>query len=96
MADISGPVYISLVAVALVCGGLLIASGVGYLKLKKFLGRTLGNSFAVIRIAYGIAVALYLPVEIGGGFGIGAIIGFVYPVLTLLLLNTVFKEDFVN
>ena len=30
------------------------------------------------------------------GFGIGTIIGMIYPVLTLYLLNTTFKDDLVN
>ena len=32
----------------------------------------------------------------GGGFNIGTIIGLVYPLLTLALLNTTFKDDFVR
>jgi uncharacterized membrane protein YkvI len=30
------------------------------------------------------------------GFGIGNLIGLIYPVLTLILLNTTFKDDLVN
>lgn len=70
---------------------LLIASGVGYLQMKRVLGRVLGNVYALLAIAY-VAVIL----AVGQPFGIGTIIGLIYPVLTLALLNTTFREDFVN
>jgi len=71
---------------------LMIASGVGYLKQKKFLGRTLGNTYGVLAIADTI-IGLAL---LHGAFSFWTIIGLVYPVLTLALLNTTFKDDFVN
>lgn len=75
---------------------LLIASGVGYLQQKKFLGRTLGNAYAVISIASSLLMGVMITSDAGGGFNIGTIIGLVYPVLTLILLNGTFKEDFVR
>jgi len=36
------------------------------------------------------------PSEIGGGFNIAVIIGLIYPIVTLVLLNTTFKEDLTN
>jgi hypothetical protein len=95
MNDIGGPLFILLGVISLVTAVLLIASGVGYLKLKKFLGRTLGNAYGVLGVVSSIASALLMPVELGGGFNIMAIVGLIYPVLTLILLNTTFKEDFV-
>jgi hypothetical protein len=71
---------------------LMITSGVGYLGQKRFLGRTLGNT-------YGILALLDTVLGVGmahTGFGIFAIIGLIYPVLTLILLNTTFKDDLVN
>ena len=69
---------------------LLITSGVGYIKQKRFLGRTLGNLYAVCSLAdSGIALAV-------GSNMLGVLIFAVYPLLTLLLLNTTFKEDLVN
>jgi hypothetical protein len=68
-----------------------IAAGVGYLKMKKW-GKTLGNTYAILGLldtVVGVAVAHQ-------GFGIAAIIGLIYPVLTLILLNTTFKDDLVN
>jgi hypothetical protein len=73
---------------------LLIASGVGYLKQKKVLGRGLGNAYAILAIVSSVVSGLVVSAEAGGGFNIGTIIGLVYPVLTLALLNTTFKEDF--
>jgi hypothetical protein len=96
MNEIGGPMFITLGVISLITAILLIASGVGYLKLKKFLGRTLGNAYAIVSIVSSVASALLMPVELGGGFNIMAIIGLIYPVVTLLLLNTTFKEDFVN
>lgn len=82
--------------VTVVLTGLLIASGVGYLKQKKVLGRTLGNAYAILSILYSVVRGMELPEEAGGGFHLGTIIGLIYPVLTLVLLNTTFKEDFIR
>ena len=71
---------------------ILLAAGVGYIKQKKFLGRTMGNVYAILALAdTGIGLAL-----LKTGFGIGAIIGLIYPILTLILINTTFKDDLVN
>jgi hypothetical protein len=86
-----GILYVNLLLLAL-SSILLIASGVGYIKMKKFLGRSLGNAYAVCSIA-GTIVNLAL---VHAGFGIGTIIGLIYPVLTLILVNTTFKDDLVN
>ncbi|MBN1475926.1 hypothetical protein JXA47_04160 [Candidatus Sumerlaeota bacterium] len=71
---------------------LLIASGVGYLGQKKFSGQTLGNAYAVVSIVS----AVYGMIVLSSGFGVFTLIGLIYPVLTLILLNTTFKNDFVN
>jgi hypothetical protein len=76
----------------LVSAILLITSGVGYIKQRRFLGRTLGTGYALVSIGHAV-VDLAL---VGGGFGIGTIIGLVYPVLTLILVNTTFKDDLTN
>jgi hypothetical protein len=82
-----GLVYLSILLL-LVTSALLIASGVGYLNQKKFLGKGLGTAYGVLGLVHaGIGVAM-------GGFGIATIVNLVYPVLTLVLLHTVFKEDF--
>ncbi|MFT4515221.1 MAG: hypothetical protein ACI89X_000123 [Planctomycetota bacterium] len=73
---------------------LLIASGVGYLQQKKFLGRTLGTGYAVLAIVSLVVSAMMVSADAGGGFTIGTMVFLIYPVLTLLLLNTTFKHDF--
>ena len=70
---------------------LLIISGVGYIGQKRVLGRMMGNFYGITSIANnGLSLAN------GGEFSFFIIIGLIYPVLTLILLNTTFKEDLVN
>ena len=70
---------------------LLIVSGVGYIGQKRVLGRMMGNFYGITSIANnGLTLAN------GGEFSFFIIIGLIYPVLTLILLNTTFKEDLVN
>jgi hypothetical protein len=70
---------------------LLIASGVGYLRMKRF-GRTLGTVYGILSLVYtGVVLAsLEMP------FGFQHMIGLVYPLLTLILVNTTFAGDLVN
>lgn len=85
----AGLLYASL-AVAGITAALLIASGVGYLGLKRFGGRILGNASAAAALV-GIALELGLmPIA----FTINGLIGFVYPLITLFLLNVIFRKDF--
>jgi hypothetical protein len=84
-------IYVSMLFSA-VATFLLIAAGVGYLKQKRVLGRGFGNGYAIVSLA-GQVVTLILIKET---FGIGNIIGLIYPVLTLILVNTTFKDDLVN
>ena len=75
---------------SLVTTALLIISGVGYLGMKKALGYKMGNIYAVVSILTSVVEVMMV------GFVIYSIIFFVYPLVTLFLLNTAFKEDFVN
>ena len=75
---------------------LLIASGVGYLKQKKFLGRLLGTAYAVLSIVISVLGAVLTPAEAGDGFELDKAVGIIYPALTLVLLNTTFKHDFIR
>jgi hypothetical protein len=75
---------------------LLLLAGIGYLKQKKFLGRTIGNIYVVISIINSVITGILFAPELGGGFNIGTILGLIYPLLTLILLNTTFKEDLTN
>lgn len=71
---------------------LMIVSGVGYLGQKRFLGRTMGNLYAVLSLV-GTAIGI---VATKTGFNLSTMIGIVYPILTLFLLNTTFKDDLVR
>ncbi len=80
-----------IVILSCLSSALLIISGVGYIKLKRVLGRTMGSLYGILALA-----ATILQLAGGTPFGIGTIIGLIYPVLTLILVNTTFKDDLVN
>lgn len=86
-----GAIY-AVLAISTLSTILLIVSGIGYLGLKKMLGRTLGNVYGIVSILSSVLGLILLDQPMG----VGTIIGLVYPVLTLALLNTTFKDDFVN
>lgn len=83
-----------IVIISVISSAMLITAGVGYLKTKRW-GRTLGNLYALLTIGHSILEAVIMPSELGGGVQLGTLIGLVYPVLTLILINTTFKDDFV-
>jgi len=85
----AGTVYLY-VALSIVCAALLLASGVGYLGMKKGMGYIGGCAYGAVSI---VASIIWV---IATTFGFGTIIGLVYPILTLILLNTTFKKCFVN
>jgi hypothetical protein len=92
-----GPSFLYVMIAFLAVGAfLLIASGVGYLKQSKFWGRMMGNICAAVSIASSAVSVFMVDKEAGGGFELGTVIWLIYPVLTLILLNTTFKEDFVR
>ncbi|HZS42499.1 MAG TPA: hypothetical protein VFF06_36965 [Polyangia bacterium] len=87
----AGVLYAS-IALGLVSVLLLIVSGIGYIGQKRMLGRTLGTVYGVISLANTvIGIAL-----LHSGFGFSTIIGLVYPLLTLYLVNVVYKDNLVN
>lgn len=90
-------VLYAMVGFAVVNVTLLISSGIGYLKQKKVMGRGLGTAWALLSIAStGVEMMLVSDEARGGGAGLGVLIAIVYPVLTLILLNTTFKHDFIR
>lgn len=89
-------VFVIIFVLSLISSVLLLLSGIGYLKRKKFLGRTIGNIYAIIAIVSSVVSGMMFASELGGGFNIGTIIGLIYPVLTLILLNTTFRDDLTN
>lgn len=89
-------VFLFLTICSVVSAALYIASGVGYLKLKRFLGRQLGNITALLSIVVSVGSAMFMAPQLGGGFNLTTVIGLIYPLLTLFFLNVTFKDDFVN
>jgi len=87
-----GPMILMAAILMLVSMTLLIVSGIGYIGQKRILGQRVGSIYGMIGIAGTVLVILVAKT----GFGIETIIGLTYPILTLVLLNTTFKEDFVN
>ena len=88
-------VYALMVAASVISGTLLLIGGIGYLKSRRW-ARLVGNLYAAITIADSIVSAVMMPSELGGGMQIGTIINLVYPVLTVILVNTTFKNDLVT
>ena len=74
---------------------LLIVAAIGYLRLKRLMGRWLGSVEALISLAYFIFV---LSFTLGKGypFMFSSLQQLVYPGITLVLLNVVFRENLVN
>jgi len=79
-------------SLALIRAGLLIWSGVGYIGLKRFSGRILGNAYAVLAFI-GILIEVTAMPHF---FTITSLIDFVYPLITLFLLNVIFRRDLVR
>jgi len=90
------PTLVLIVVLTLLSGVLLLLSGLGYLKQKRVLGRVVGNVYAISSIVGSIVSGLLFATELGGGFNIQTLIGLIYPVLTLVLINTTFKDDLTN
>jgi len=85
-------VLYALAGMALLRAALLITSAIGYLGVKKFLGRTLGNAYAVLAL-----VAIVIEISIAPqNFTIFGLLDFVYPLITLFLVNVIFRKDFVR
>ena len=94
--NMGAPTLVLIVVLTLLSGLLLLLSGIGYLKQKKVLGRVVGNVYAISSIVGSIISGLLFKTELGGGFNVGTIIGLIFPVLTLALINTTFKDDLTN
>ena len=70
---------------------LLIVSGIGYLLQKRVLGRYMGSFYGITSLANnGLSLAG------GTELSVFTIVGLIYPVLTLIMVNTTFKDDLVN
>jgi hypothetical protein len=75
-----------------VSAALLIVSGIGYIGLKKFLGRTIGNAYVAISL---VSTCAEFAIS-RDTFSIGTLVFMVYPLITVGLINLTFREDFFN
>jgi uncharacterized membrane protein len=93
----SGRGWLAFSAVAgLVLAVLLVLSGIGYLQQKRVLGRMVGNAYAVASIVASICSVLLTTQGIGVGAVFLLCFKIIYPVVTLALLNSVFKGNLVR
>jgi len=90
-AGLGGAMLLITICLSIASCALLIISGVGYIKQKRVMGRTMGSLYGILAL-----VGTLLALGAGGDFGLAEIIGLIYPVLTLIMVNTTFKEDLVN
>jgi len=94
-ADLDKTPFVVTIVLLTLAVALLIVSGVGYLKQRRFLGRILGSAWAGLAILATVYSLLSIKEGAGGGgVTLGVILMLIYPVLTLILLNGTFKEDF--
>ncbi|HUH04857.1 MAG TPA: hypothetical protein VML75_22825 [Kofleriaceae bacterium] len=77
---------------SLVSAALLITAGIGYLGLKRFLGRAMGNAYVAVSLASTIAEFFVSR----STFSVGTLVFMVYPIITVALINLTFREDFFN
>jgi len=74
---------------------LLVLAGIGYLKMKRGLGRWLGSAEAVYSLVFFGYVLIFTLGE-GHPFMFSTLQQLIYPGITLVLLNWVFRENLVN
>jgi hypothetical protein len=55
-----------------------------------------GNGYAIVSIAMSALITYFMSQKLETGVTLGLALWVIYPVLTLILLNTTFKEDFVR
>jgi hypothetical protein len=96
MQDMSTATLVLVICMNIASFLLLLLSGIGYLKMKRILGRLVGNLYGAAAIIFMIISTVAFADTFGKSFGIGNIVGLVYPVLTLILLNTVFRKTLVH
>jgi hypothetical protein len=69
---------------------LLIVIGIGFIGQKRVMGRVLGNVYGILALVSSAVTVASM------GFNFIILIGLVYPLLMLLLINGTFKDDLVN
>jgi hypothetical protein len=96
MRDIPAHMYVLAGAIEIPIAILLLLSGIGYLKLRRTMGQTLGTIYAILAIAWAALQIAYMNKLLDQDFKLFNLIGFIYPVVTLFALRVIFKDDFVN
>lgn len=74
---------------------LLLLAGIGYLKQKRVMGRWLGSAEAVYSLLF-FGYVLGYTLGQGHPFMFSTLQQLIYPGITLVLLNWVFRENLVN
>jgi hypothetical protein len=80
------------VALSLSCAGLLLVTGIGYVRQRRW-ARLFANIYAPVSIAATLFETTLVPHDLGGGMRFMGIIYFIWPLLTVFLVNTTFRED---
>jgi drug/metabolite transporter (DMT)-like permease len=80
----------ALAALTCVRAGCLITSGIGYIGMRRFLGWVIGNAYAVLALGSVIFEITQAP----QGLSVFNLVEFAYPLITLFLLDVIFRKDF--
>ena len=80
---------------SVIAGILLVLAGIGYLKQRKVLGWVMGNIYAAVMILQSIISPFLLAPALRGG-AVALTISLAYPVITLILINLVYKKNLVK
>lgn len=75
---------------------LMVVGGVGYLKLKRGLGRGVGILYALLSMGWSSVEFAWLNKRLETDFSLLGLVSFIYPAVTLLCLWFVFRDDFTN
>ncbi len=74
----------------------LVVSGIGYLRQSRVWGRGVGNAYALQSLAFSGVLSWTIGEHSGQNLGLGVVVWIFFPLVTLFLLNTTFREDFVR
>ncbi|MBL8750910.1 MAG: hypothetical protein JNK78_17255 [Planctomycetes bacterium] len=74
----------------------LVVAGVGYLRQSRVWGRGVGNAYALQSLAFSGVLSWMIGEHSGENLGLGVVLWIFFPLVTLFLLNTTFREDFVR
>jgi hypothetical protein len=77
-----------------VIGGiLLLLAGIGYLKQNRVLGYIIGNVYVAAMIIYTVLSPFILGAAVKKGI-ISSFVALLYPVITLIVLNFIYRKNF--